>query len=256
MKKIIPILFLFLSIFACYIIYNLTEKDELNYTAIGDIIADNNYKQINQKIIYNNLFTNSDYRLTDILNIIKYNQEKELSDSKISIHQVLKKTDILIISLGMNDIYFKLEDDPNNIYTYINNMLTTYEKILHEINHYDYKQVFVLGYYNVTKEYQDIYTYLNYKLEKLTNTYHYTYIDLEHSFHNRPELLSENTKFYPNNQGKNEIIKILVENLKKTWYNIKRIYYYDLLLVMAKGETYEKEYSSKLRWSYCNMCLR
>ena len=216
MKKIIPILFLFLSIFACYIIYNLTEKEELNYTAIGDTISDNNYKQINSAIIYNNLFTDPDYRLKDLLNIIKYNQEKELSNNKISIHQVLKKTDILIISLGMNDIYSKLEDNPNNIYTYVNNMLNTYEEILQEINRYDYHQVFILGYYNVTEKYQDIYTYLNYKLEKLTNNYHYTYLNLDHHLHNKPELLTENTKFYLNNQGKKEIIKILVENLKKT----------------------------------------
>lgn len=216
MKKIIPILFLFLSIFACYVIYKLTEKEELTYTAIGDNIADNNYKQINSKIIYNSTFTDPDYRLTDLLNIIKYNQEKEVSNTKVSIHQVLKKTDILIISLGMNDIYSKLQDDPNNIYTYINNMLTTYEEILQEINRYDYDQVFILGYYNVTSSYQDIYTYLNYKLEKLANTYHYTYLDLEHSLRNKPELLAENTKFYLNNQGKKEIIKILVEKLKKS----------------------------------------
>ena len=94
MKKIIPILFLFLSIFACYVIYKLTEKEELTYTAIGDNIADNNYKQINSKIIYNSTFTDPDYRLTDLLNIIKYNQEKEVSNTKVSIHQVLKKTDL------------------------------------------------------------------------------------------------------------------------------------------------------------------
>ena len=49
MKKIILILFLFLS---CYLIYNLTEDKQDSYLVIGDLIADNPYlknnKQINQ----------------------------------------------------------------------------------------------------------------------------------------------------------------------------------------------------------------
>ena len=40
MKKIILVLFLFLS---CYLIYNLTEDKNLSYLVIGDTIADNPY---------------------------------------------------------------------------------------------------------------------------------------------------------------------------------------------------------------------
>ena len=56
MKKIILILFLFLS---CYLIYNLTEDKNLSYLVIGDTIADNPYientvKEL-EKIIKNNI---------------------------------------------------------------------------------------------------------------------------------------------------------------------------------------------------------
>lgn len=216
MKKIIPILFLFLSIFMCYLIYKLTEDNKICYTSLGDIISENKYiKDIENTSTYNTDFINKDYRIVDLLNIIKYNQEKELDSSTVSIHQILKKTDILILSIGMNDIYSKLNDDTKNIYTYTNNMINNLELILDEIDRYDYRQVFVLGYYNPTNKHNDIYTYLNYKLSRITNKYHYTYLDLNQIFKNNPKYLQKADNFYLNDAGYREIIKLIVENLKK-----------------------------------------
>ena len=85
MQKIIYILFLFLICFLCYFIYHITNHNELNITLIGDNIA--NYKYLNdnlRSINYNTDYINKDYRLIDIVNIIKYNQEL---DGNISIHQ-------------------------------------------------------------------------------------------------------------------------------------------------------------------------
>ena len=92
MKKIILILFLFLS---CYLIYNLTEDKTVSYLALGESIADNPYFQNNELINeYNNNYINEDYRIIDLINIIKYN---ETTDKDISIHRLLKNSDILIL---------------------------------------------------------------------------------------------------------------------------------------------------------------
>ena len=48
MKKIILILFLFLS---CYLIYIATEKKELSYLVLGDSNADINYNKTKYKIL-------------------------------------------------------------------------------------------------------------------------------------------------------------------------------------------------------------
>ena len=73
MKKIIPILFLFLTIFSCYIIYELTDNDNLYLTYIGDNTVNNlDLKEITNISTYNNYFVNNDYRIIDLLNIIKY----------------------------------------------------------------------------------------------------------------------------------------------------------------------------------------
>ena len=212
MKKIILILFLFLS---CYIIYNLTEEKGLSCLVIGDTIADNEYLKNNSLITnYNNTYINQEYRIIDLINIIKYNEEQEIDNKKISIHRLLKNTDVLIISIGMNDLYYKLNTNYQNIYTYLNEMLNNIEILLNEINKYNYKQVYILGYYNITNNNTDIFTYINYKLEKLSNKYHYNYIELNNILRNNPNYLKNTNNFELNSQGYSKISKIIVENLK------------------------------------------
>ena len=212
MKKIILVLFLFLS---CYLIYNLTEKESLSCLVIGDKIADNPYLKENNIITeYNNNYINQDYRITDLINIIKYNEEIEIDNKKISIHRLLKNNDILIISIGMNDIYYKINEDTKNIYTYINNMVNNMEIFLEEINQYNYKKVIVLGYYNITNKHNDLFTYLNYKIKKIVEKYNYTYIETDKIIKNNPNLLKNNQNYQLNETGYNEFSKIIVENLK------------------------------------------
>ena len=212
MKKIILVLFLFLS---CYLIYNLTEEKKLSCLVIGDATADNNYLKSNELITeYNNNYINKDYRIIDLVNIIKYNEEYEERDKHISIHRLLKNTDILIISIGMNDIYSKLNSDTKDIYTYINNMVNNMEILYDEIDRYSYKKVIVLGYYNITNKNNDLFTYLNYKMKRVTEKYNYKYIELNNIINNNPNYLKKNNSYELNNQGYNEINKIIVENLK------------------------------------------
>ena len=213
MKKIILVLFLFLS---CYLIYNLTEEKTLSCLALGDTIADNPYLKNNELITeYNNIYINKDYRIIDLLNIIKYNEEIEIDNKQLSIHRLLKNSDILIISIGMNDIYYKLNSDTKTIYTYINDMINNMEKLYEELNRYSYKKVIVLGYYNITNKNTDLFTYLNYKMKRITEKYNYQYLELNNVLKNNPSYLKNSNNFELNNLGYNEINKIIVENLKK-----------------------------------------
>ena len=110
MKKIIPILFLFLSIFLCYIIYNLTLDEKIYIMSLGDNISKNMYiKDIENVSEHNTYFTNKDCRIVDVLNIIRYNQELNIDNKQVSIHQILKKADIIILSAGMKDIFLFLK---------------------------------------------------------------------------------------------------------------------------------------------------
>ena len=211
MKKIILILFLFLS---CYLIYNLTEDKTLTYVVIGDVIADNPYTKKNITK-YNNNYINPDYRIKDLINIIQYNEELTIDNKKQSIHRMLKNADILIVSIGMNDIYYKLNTDTNQIYTYINEMIKETDILLNKIKKYDYQKVLFLGYYNINDSHNDIFTYLNYKAKKIVEKYNYEYIDLNKKMRNKPDLYQNREYFAPNSQGYSEINKIIVEKIKK-----------------------------------------
>ena len=229
MKKIILILFLFFLLYACYIIYNLTEDNSKDIVLIGDEIANNPYlNNINNVKNINNNFINKDYHITDLLNIIKYNQELTINNKSKSIYQLLKESDIVILSIGMNDIYFKLNDNTKEIYTYMNEIVNNYELIIEEISRYSYQKVYLLGYYNITNENNDIFTYINYKLKNIAKKYNYIFIDTNKILKNTPKFYQSDTNFNLNNEGYYQIFNILVENLKKYWYNIKCIYYYDL----------------------------
>lgn len=211
MKKIILILFLFLS---CYVIYNLTEKESISILVMGDNKLNKNIIKQNNNITYNSNYTDAYYRITDLINIIKYNEEKEINNEKISLHRLLKTSDILIISIGMNDIYSKLNTDTFEIYTYINDMVNNMEILLEEINKYSYKQVLILGYYNINNKNNDLFTYLNYKMKKITTKYNYEYIELNNFIKNNPNYLKNDHNFELNNQGLEQLSKIIVEKLK------------------------------------------
>ena len=217
MKKIIYLLFLFLFIFMCYLIYELTDNDNLTCLVIGDSIADNIYLRENKKINnYNNQFINKDYRMIDLLHIIKYNEEINYQNKIISIHQLLKQTDIVIISIGMNDIYAKLEDDPKNMYTYLNEMVNNMELILDEISRYKNAKIIVLGYYNIFDKKNDLFTYINYKIKRITEKHDYIYIDTNKNLNNNQKYLLKNNQFYLNDHGYQEINELIVEKLEKT----------------------------------------
>ena len=127
----------------------------------------------------------------------------------------MKKTDILILSVGMNDIYSKLNDNKKDIYTYMNDMVNNMEILLTYIDKYNYKEVFVLGYYNINNQNNDIFTYLNYKVKKIIEKMDFTYIELNEIIKNNPKYYENSNNFNLNDVGYRKISEIIVENLKK-----------------------------------------
>ena len=230
MKKIISILILFLS---CYFIYNLTIDNELFYLSIGDGIAkgitdDGNVSEYNytDSIKYyltsknklkrfNNSFVDKDYRITYLLRIIKYKEEIVVNNDHISINELLKKADIVTISLGMNELYYKILVDNNNIYSYIDGMLSDMELLLKEVDRYNHKKVIVLGYYNTTDNNKDIFNYVNYKLKNIVNKRGFEFVDVDKIINNNTNYFTNNTNFYLNNGGYQKISQIIVEKINK-----------------------------------------
>ena len=224
MKKVFLILILFLS---CYFIYNKTINNKLYYITIGDSLSrgTNEYGIVSysyndyvkdyleeNKLLeeFNKTYTNNDYRIIDLIKILEYNEIKD----NYSLNRLIKKADIITISLGMNELYYKLEKKDQNIYTYIDNMINNYNILLKKINKFQHKKVFVLGYYNVHKHSDDIFDYANFKLRKICEYNDYIYVDLAKTLSNNPIYFEKKDSFIPNRKGYEKISQIIVENLK------------------------------------------
>ena len=227
MKKAILILIICLS---CYFVYNITSDESLYYLNIGDGLAmgiatnnvttegygtklKNYLEEKNNLKGYNNSFTNKDYRITDLLKSIKYHEKVIINNDEITINELLKKSDIITISLGMNELYYKLLLNKDNIYTYMDDMLEDMEELLIEINRYNHKKVIVLGYYNITNNNNDIFTYINYNLSKITKKEGFEFIDLNKYLNNKEYFYENNNTYYPSKEAYDKIFEIIVDKI-------------------------------------------
>ena len=214
MKKAILILCICIS---CYFIYNLTEDNTLYYLNIGDGIAmginDNNalsegysiklknyLEDTNHLEDYNDSFTNKDYRITDVLRSIKYHDKIVINNDEATINELLKKADIITISLGMNELYYKLLLNNDNIYSYVDAMMEDMKLLLKEVDRYNHKKVFVLGYYNTLNNNDDIFTYVNFSLKDIVEQQGFDFISIDNIINN-DNYFVENGNFYLNNDG-------------------------------------------------------
>ena len=225
MKKVFLILTLFLS---CYFVYTKTEGNKKNYLVIGDSlskgineygVASYGYSDFTKDFLeesqllksYNNSFANIDYKVSDIVTILEYNKSK----NGITLNRLIKEANIITMSIGIQEIYYKIEKNNQNIYTYIDTMINNYNKILNYINKFHHDKVYVLGYYSISNNNSDIINYANYKLSTLVKKYNYIYIDLSKILDNNPTYISQiNNNYLPNIKGYQKISQIIVENLK------------------------------------------
>lgn len=227
MKKIIFILILFL---ACYFIYNISLDNKIYYVSIGDFLSKgvnsygvkvNGYSDYvrdylyenNRLKEYNNIFCESDYRVTDVLRMIKYNDTREYNGKELNINRLIKEADVISLSVGMNELYYKLNKRDGNIYSYMNELINDMKELLEYINKFNHKRVYVLGYYN-TYGYQEYIDYINIKLKNIVINEGFIYIDLANIFDNNPRLFDKKDSFIPNNQGYLKISEKIVAKIE------------------------------------------
>lgn len=222
MKKIIFTIILFLS---CYLIYTLTNNNNLNYVTLGDSLSKgvtpyfangygySNYivdylKKNNKLNSYNDDFTSIDYRITDLINLININYET----NNQTINQAIHSADIITISVGMQELYYKINTNDTNIYTYIDKMLEDTEELFTLIRKNNSKKIYMLGYYNTKNTNQDLFNYANIKLKEICQKNKITYIDTQSIFYKNTTYFENPNSFNPNLQGYYKIYEKIIEN--------------------------------------------
>lgn len=221
MKKIIFTIILFLS---CYLIYTLTNNNNLNYVTLGDSLSKgvtpyfangygySNYivdylKKNNKLNSYNDDFTGVDYRITDLINLININYET----NNQTINQAIHSADIITISVGMQELYYKINTNDTNIYTYIDKMLEDTEELFTLIRKNNNNKIYMLGYYNTKNTNQDLFNYANIKLKEICQKNKITYIDTQSIFYKNTTYFENPNSFNPNLQGYYKIYEKIIE---------------------------------------------
>lgn len=188
MKKILFALFIFVIVF---LIYSFNINKKVYYLSLGDYLS---YGINNNKIV-NNTYSNNlreyykdnlenyvnysvldDYRVIDLYNDITSNKKIKFENKEYNIQNLLIKANLITISIGMNDLLYKIEYS-NNIYDYTDELLNDIEKLLVLIRKYNKDKIYVLGFYNIIDDLELI-NYANLKLNKICNQNKVVYVDI------------------------------------------------------------------------------
>ena len=173
--KIKVFLFLILMLLFIFLI-NLSNQDkEIYYVNIDTT----NRLKYNDEIVkkikkdkklekYVNYFSKEDYRTTDLINDI----ENNIKINNQTIQNALIKADILTLYIGENDINYKISNKSDELYNYIDQVLTDIEKLLNLIRKYTKEKIFVISFDNNN----DYYEYVNKELQNICNKYDINFV--------------------------------------------------------------------------------
>ena len=209
-----------------YFIYNLKNTSTIIYTSLGDGFADgiNSYGDKNygySNYVSDNLkkeeslnrsylsFTSKDMTINDLRSLILLNHH---DDNQNNIRQVLRETDLLTISVGINDLIYKMNVE--NITTnhqkekIITEIVDNLDITLQEITKYYQKNIYLIGYYNFYPQNsveRKMLESLNSKLEEYCMKNNLIFVDNSNMDNSLSLYLDNPNSIYPNIDGYKKI---------------------------------------------------
>ena len=226
-------------------IYSITKDKKIYYLSLGDSLAYGlNAKGVSNggysKLLKNYLldrgklelfvgnYENKNYRSIDVLNDIKENKKVKVGKKKITIKNALVKADVITLSIGMNDLFYKLKlsNDIYNIdelYKYVDDVFVDIEKLFLIIRKITKEDIYIIGFYNPFMSFSDslsdninpVIEYANSKLDILGSKYNISIINVQEQFKCNSSSLPPYYEIHPTDFGykliANEIIAQLNE---------------------------------------------
>lgn len=205
MKKII---FTSLVVLITFFIYFFNRSEETFYVSLGDQLSyginnfntvnnsySSNIKEYYKKKLYKyvNYSNYDDYRVMDLTNDINYNKNITYEGKEYSLQNLLIKANLIILSIGMNDLIYKSKYDTNN-YEYTDTLLNDIENLFILIRKYNKDEIYFLSFYNVINN-QDLIEYANEKLKIICKKNKIKFVDI--SLLNKYII----NGIYPTNEG-------------------------------------------------------
>jgi len=228
-------------------IFFLTRDKEIYYLSLGDSLAagqtpnntisesygDYVAEYLKDKEVlefYTKGFSKSGYRSIDLLNDLKNNKKIKVKNKDLTIKHALIKADIVTVSIGSNDLFYKLnignEFDLNefdDIYTYVDESIRDVDKLLYELRKSCKEQIMVFGFYNPFTNFsssfadtvEPVILYANDKMEKLVRKYDMTYIDIHDVFLANNNYLPSKLEIHPTKEGYKAMSRSVINLIDK-----------------------------------------
>lgn len=230
MKRTI-ILLIIVSALITLLIYKFEKSDDLYYVAIGDTVAygTNPYQndsfgypyyikeQISDKQLlkkYNNDYVYPSLRTTELLQLLKYDHSRK------NIKQQIVKADIITLSIGLEDVMYKLsinDELTDEIRKYINEVFLDIEECIKIIRKYNHKDIYVVGLYNpfINKNNYDlIFDEIDNYFRILSQNYNLIYIEVDHILGGDSDYIPNPKDIHLNYKGQKIIADLIIDKIK------------------------------------------
>ena len=238
MKKILCFLIICLLI---YMIYYFNHTDKINYLSLGDSLSvgidsngHTNYGYSNyiakyfkeKKLLksYNNDFSLSGTRITDLLTQLTTNKTITKDGTTLSLKKCLRESDLITLSIGMDDILTKLTFSTTSVESITNKEITEMvdetidelDSLFKELRKYAKEDIIFIGFYNSLEEdsitTERLYTYLITKTKNLCKTYDIEYLDIYNLIKKNKDYIDNPTNIYPTTEAYQMIATKIIEN--------------------------------------------
>lgn len=224
-----------------FLIY-LTTLDKLVYfLALGDSLANgktpygesdysyNDYirdyidnKDILEK--YVDGFIIDDYRITDLVRDIEDHKKIIINNKNQSIKNALIKADLVTLSIGMNELYYKLNTENlenNDIYDNIDEMMEDMDELFDLLRKYCKEDIIIINYFRSTAllnndKIKEYFNYANTMLKNKSAEYKIHYVEIDKTLENNTLFLPMTNNHFPSRNGYEAIGKELIKKIDET----------------------------------------
>ena len=227
MKKII--ILSIVIILLVYIIYKVNDKNLIDYMVLGDSISlginsygnqtygYNDYLKsylVNNNLLhkYNNYFSKNNYTIKELTMDIESNKNIIYNDKTYYLKKELRNADLLIISIGMDEIV-KILNDKESIKGNLDELINNMDKLLLKIKEYNKSNIILLGYYNPynDKDIENCFAYIRDEYIKLSKKYNIKYIDIYNCIKNNKTYLPNKLDYHLTSKGYLKIASEIIE---------------------------------------------
>ena len=215
------------------VIFFITKDRKVYYLSLGDSLAVGQMPDNSLKKSYGDYI--KDYLedrniLTDLLNDINNNKKIKEGKKEITIKNALIKADIVTVSIGGNDLLYKLNlsssldiTEFDDIYSYVDEVIGDINKLLFELRKNCKEQIIVLGLYNpftsfspkLANTVEPVLSYANLKIQDLTKKYDMTFVDMHDMFLANPSYLPTYLEIHPTASGYRAMSKKIISAIDK-----------------------------------------